>query len=39
MSVPSQESEQSCVCGLGVPIVSLSTTLIFDFEISIVLKY
>jgi hypothetical protein len=39
MSVPSQESEQSCVCGLGVPIVSLSTTLIFDLEIGIVLKH
>ena len=31
--VPRQESDQSCICVLGVSIVPVSTILIFDFEI------
>ena len=31
--VPRQESEPSCICVLGVSILSLSTILIFDFGI------
>jgi hypothetical protein len=30
--VPSKKSERSCICELGVSILSLSTTLIFDFD-------
>jgi hypothetical protein len=33
VSVPSQESEQSCICMLGVSILPLSMILIFDFGI------
>jgi hypothetical protein len=29
---PRQESERSCICGLGVSILPLSTILIFDFR-------
>ena len=31
VSVPSQESELSCVCVLGVSILPLSTIFLFDF--------
>jgi len=31
--VPRQESKRSCICVLGVSILSFSTILIFDFEI------
>jgi hypothetical protein len=31
VSVPSQESERSCICMLGVSILPLSMILIFDF--------
>ena len=30
--VPSEESERSCICVLGVSIITLSTILIIDFE-------
>ena len=33
VSVPSQESERSCICMLGVSILPLSMILIFDFGI------
>ena len=33
MSVPSQESERSCICVLGATILSFSTILVFDFGI------
>jgi hypothetical protein len=31
--IPSQESEQSCICGLGVSIFPLSMIFIFAFGI------
>jgi hypothetical protein len=31
MPVPSQKSERSCICVLGLSILPLSTFLIFDF--------
>ena len=34
VSVPSHESEQSCICVLGVLMLFLSTILIFDFGIA-----
>ena len=33
LPVPSQESELSCICVLGVSFLALSTILIFDFWI------
>jgi hypothetical protein len=37
--VPRQESEQSCICVLGVLILPLSTILIFDFGIVLTAGY
>ena len=31
MSMPRLENELSCICVLGISMLSLSTTLIFDF--------
>ena len=31
--VPSQESERSCICVLGVSILNLSAILLFDYGI------
>jgi hypothetical protein len=35
----SQESEQSCICVLGLPILPFSTILIFDFRIVPIVWY
>jgi hypothetical protein len=37
--VPSLEIERSCICVLGVSILSLSTILIFDLGISATVLY
>jgi hypothetical protein len=37
--LPSQESEWSCICVLGVSILPLPTILIFDFRIVLTVWY
>ena len=39
VSVPSHESDQSCICVLGVLMLFLSTILIFDFGIVAIVRY
>jgi len=39
LHVPSQESEQSCICVLGISISSLSTIFRLDFGVVLIVSF